>query len=132
MGLQEKIWVKKWQDEEVPSLKKHFKERCGGELEIEVDWASLVADPTAAQNFVGRALAPIRSVIHTLTRESVGKEALNTGFKKLVIRNTTNAAEKSISFKEGVLSIMEVCGDAGGSAGRFGEGDIRRAIEQAL
>jgi hypothetical protein len=132
MGLQEKVWIKRWQDQGIPTLQKHIKEQCGGDVAIEVDWNTVAVDINVAQHFEGTALNPIRDAVYTICRTEVGKGALKDGLKKITLKNVTDPNERQASMKEGVLSLTAVYNASAKTEQRFNDHQIQAVIEQAL
>ena len=136
MGLQEKVWMKRLQDQDIPEIQKEFQKSAGGgEMAVEVDWDSFLSDPAASDmgkspvnNLGGTCFSRLRSAIYTICRSDVGKDAMKSGFKKLTLKHS--ATDKSCSMKDGVLALV---GNFRTDAKAYiSEHDMKTAIEAAL
>lgn len=130
MGLIEKRLIKQGQDEWIPAAQKELHELSGGQQVYEVDWTTFASDADALTNVQNQGLRRINAAFRVICRDDLGKEAVNEGVTKIVLRNVATPSEKSVSVEKGVVTVQ--CAWGKGSDGYFTDSEIQRVVEKAL
>lgn len=110
MGIAEKRAVEEAKTKYFDTFQKDVNAAVGTDVAVEVDWSSLAVDGYAHvleegvnKIFFESTLKAIKAV----GADAMGKEALQGGLKKIVIKNTdkTSSPRNAYSFDGGVLTI---------------------------
>jgi len=105
MGLAERRALRAFQDERYPALKQELDAAAHKNVLLEVDWDSLAADDYAdsyGDFFHKIYFLPLIEAFKAIAFDQMGQEALASGLKKVVIRNT---GQSETSFQDGVLLL---------------------------
>jgi hypothetical protein len=132
MGLEEKRWIRQFQDEYLPSVRAELKDLVKTDIPYEVDWESFSSDLPALQTLqdqMGRLNSAFRSIVQSSIGGAVVIDAIKDGLKKIVVKNVASPAEKKLTLKDGTLEMLTACGKSGGF---LIEGDMRPIIEAGL
>ncbi len=110
MGLIEKRAIKAFQEGSYINLVKEINTIAGYELVFDVKWDSLAAEEYAhlyEESFNKVYFTPLIAALKEITSDDLGKEALKSTLKKVVIKNDNNIyyAESAYSFDGGTLTI---------------------------
>lgn len=110
MGLIEKKAIQSFQDGAYIRLTKEIHAISGLPVEFDVNWDSLsVPDYTQMyeEGFTKVYFTPVINALKEITSDSLGKEAIKSALKKIVIKNegAIYYAENAYSFDNGVLII---------------------------
>lgn len=109
MGLRERRAAKQYQENTYPGLKERIDAAYGAPLEVEVDWDSLATDGMDHLYEDAWTKVYFETLIQTLQAIAVddfGKEALNEGLSKVVVKNTNSQSSyRGFTFADGVLTI---------------------------
>jgi hypothetical protein len=110
MGLAERRAVKEFETKNFENLKQEVIKAAGFEVELEVKWDELETDQTPVANyekdFKKIYFDPLIASFKKITSDSMGKEALKAGLKKVVLRDSSDNFDLSnFTFENGVLTI---------------------------
>lgn len=110
MGLAEKRAIKAFQEGTFKELETKILELVGEKLEIEIDWSSLAIDKM--EHLYEKALPkvyflPLISALENICTDDMGKEALNEGLSKIVIKNDAGIhnSSKWANFTNSILTL---------------------------
>jgi hypothetical protein len=110
MGLAERRAVKAFQDDRAPALLADITSIVGDGVEIEVRWDALATDEQAHlydECWPQIYFAPLAAALRTIAVDDMGKEALASSLKKIVVTNESGIynGERWASFDGGVLTL---------------------------
>jgi hypothetical protein len=109
VGLSERRAIKEFQDTLFPEIQKQVKEAAGFDVPLEVDWETLALQGSShlyLESFPKVYFTPLVKALSEVTRDEMGREALKTGLKKVVIANKTGKYSASgFTFEQGVLTL---------------------------
>ena len=131
MGLAERRIQENFTKKEVPEALKDYAEKTGGATEkvkVEVDWASL-GDDKASYDGLGYWVQTLQGV-EAVCSDDMGKDAIKSALKKIVIKNVTDPKDIRAEFKAGTLTgYLQL---SQGASGTPGWTEFQKALEQAL
>jgi len=130
MGLQEKRRIKMLQDEVLPSVRDEIKSLCGADIDWEVDWESLAGSMEALDNIEYQGIRRVLDVLRRICYDDIGKEAVQAGLKKVVVKNHESAGDKKIDFRDAVLTVDGAWG--AGWDGYPAEDELKKILEDGL
>lgn len=130
MGLNERRKIKELQDTVLPERHQELIEITGGQIAYEIDWESLQDDYQALNFLDNLSCHRTNMALRTICMDDLGKEAVRDGLKIIRLKNVSNKADMSISFKDGVLEMH--CAYALGTEGMFSDNEIRHVLEAGL
>lgn len=105
MGLAERRATKTFQDNQYPGIKQDLDAAAGKNVLLEIDWDSLAVDDYAdsyAEDWYKIYFLPLIEAFKSIAFDDMGREALSSGLKKVIIRNS--GSMESI-FQDGVLTL---------------------------
>ncbi|MBN9413813.1 hypothetical protein ABS71_16025 [bacterium SCN 62-11] len=105
MGLAERRASKAFQDDSYPGLKQELDAAAHKNVLVEVDWDSLAVEDYSAnyQEWWPKVyFMPLIEAFKSIAFDDMGREALASGLKKVVIRNSGSS---EASFQDGVLTL---------------------------
>lgn len=110
MGLAERRAVKEFQETKLPGLKRAIDEAAGFGLDVEVNWEQLAKEEYAhlyGECFEKVYFKPVIEAFREVCKDSMGKDALKAGLKKIMFCNTTGIyyGDQATSFDGGILRI---------------------------
>lgn len=110
MGLAERRAIVEFQNSKFPEIKEKLNKTAGFEVNIEIDWDSIMDDEGSAELFEESLpkvyFTPLIQAIKQICIDDIGKEALQKGLKKVIISNLTgNSNEDNFTFVYGTLKI---------------------------
>ena len=114
LGLAERRALKEYQEKTYPGLKKKIDEAAGFELTVEVNWES-IATPGEADKYGEEGywtkiyFEPLAAALQSITADDLGKSALKSKLKKVVIHCDGDAPASNyaagLKFDDGILTI---------------------------
>ena len=120
MNLGQKKQAKELEEKTITPFKEKLKAHIGSEISVDVDFDSFFdmeeKDVKKFTNFFYMPLDNIERGIKSIASDDLGKEALQSTFKALKIKNDLGLGEKEkahLEFSEGTLSIGLKITDAG-------------------
>jgi hypothetical protein len=110
MGLAERRATKEFQDKSLPGLRAELEKLLGKPVELEIHWEQLAKEDYAesyGESWRKVYFQPVIDALKSITRDELGKEAVQGGLKKIIFRNSRDAysAESAIDFTAGDLTI---------------------------
>lgn len=109
MGLAERRAIQEFKDKSYPSLKKEIDQAAGFEVPVEVQWDTLAVEGLShltEESFPKVFFTPVRDALKAITIDDMGKNALKSGLKKIVVANTKESYGASgFSFEGGTLTL---------------------------
>lgn len=105
MGLKEKKLRKVIEDENIPFHARTFKDYCGGELEVDIDWDEWMSDYEGLLNLNGYQIQQFTDSLNLLGHDADTKEAVAESIRTVKIERADAPEDRSIELSAGVLSI---------------------------
>ena len=115
MGLKEKRAIKAVEENTFPELKQKITSITGLDLDIEVDWASLIQSEkydmsntdVYAEDFDAVFFQPLVIVFEEICQDDMGKDAFKSTINKISIVNTKDnySVYEWFNLEEGVLTL---------------------------
>ena len=130
MGLQEKKAAKAAQDTWLPKREQELTQISGANVSYEVDWDSFSSDLKGIQWLEHNGPQQVAMAFRRLCDDEVGKEGIQEGLKKVVLRNVTDIDDKSLSMEGDVLELK--CAFAQSPKGRFNDIEIMNCLSEGL
>ena len=110
LGLAERRAVKAFEESSFPALKKQIEEAAGFAPPLEVRWTHL-ATKDSADSYVDAwpkvYFKPLIEALKRVGRDAMGKEALKSGLKSIIIQNSSGnySSERWATFRDGTLVL---------------------------
>jgi hypothetical protein len=130
MGLAEKRAQKAAEEGWLPARQKELTEISGATIPYEVEWASFDGDAKGIEWLEHNGPQQVSMALRGICHDALGKEAIQGGLKKVVLRNCKDVAAKALSFQGGVLTLH--CAWAQSPGGRFNDREIQACLEAGL
>ena len=110
MGLAERRATKEFQDKSLPALKAEIEKLAGFAVPIDINWEQLAREDYADsydENWKKVYFQPVINALKKITRDDMGRDAVKSGLKKIILCNTKGAysAESAITFTGGEITI---------------------------
>lgn len=110
MGLAERRAAQDFETNHFPGLKKKIDEAAGFEVPIEVKWETLARDGKYVAQWADAwpkiYFVPMIEGFKQIARDAMGKEALKTALKQVVVQDTTTSFSSAwAKFESGVLTL---------------------------
>ena len=128
--MQEKRSIKAAEDGWLPQRQKELAEICGKEISYEVDWDSFAGNLKAIDWLEFNGPQQVSGAFRGICKDEIGKEAVQEGIKKIVLRNVSEIGDKALTFTDGVLELR--CAFAQSPRGRFKDREIQLFLEPQL
>lgn len=128
--MQEKRSIKAAEEGWLPKRQKELADICGKEIPYEVDWSSFAGNLKAIDWLEFNGPQQVSGAFRGICRDEIGKEAIQEGVKKIVLRNVPETADKALSFTDGVLELR--CAFAQSPGGRYIDREINLFLEPQL
>jgi hypothetical protein len=130
-GLEEKREIRKATEGWLPEKNREISELSGGgTMTFEIDWATFAGDLKGMNWLEFNGPQQVVNAFRMIGADDLGREALREGVKKVVVRNTNDAASKSLALDGGVLTLT--CAFAQSPGGRFTHDEIRNFLTSKL
>jgi hypothetical protein len=130
VGLNERRKIKELQETVFPEREREIAEICGTPIPYRVDWDSL-ADDMQGLNFVDNVSCHrLNMALRVICQDEMGKEAVRDGLREIALANVKDAAQRELSFSDGVLTMR--CAYAQGLGGAFSDSQIRELLTAKL
>jgi len=105
MGLKERKLREVIENENIPFHVRTFKDYCGGDLDIEINWEQWNNDYDGLLNLNGYQLQQFTDALNLVGHETVTKEAVAQRIQKLRIERVEKLDAISMDLKDGTLAI---------------------------
>src|SRR5512140_81192 len=110
MGIAERKAASQFEETAYPKLKKDVEAAAHFDVPIEVDWNTLAVEGYEhlyAEAWPKVYFTPLIGALQAIAVDELGREALRSTLKRVVIRNTTGASSGSsmVRFQDGVLTL---------------------------
>lgn len=110
MGLAERRATKEFESNRYPTLQQQITAAAQFEVPIEVKWETLAVDGYATsydENWPKVYFTPLIEAFKSITRDQMGKEALASSLKKIVIENRSGIyyGDRFSSWADGTLTL---------------------------
>jgi len=112
MGLKEKKLRAVIETENIPFHVQTFKDYCGGDLTVEIDWAQWNNDYDGLLNLNGYQLQQFTDALNLIGHDAITKEAVAQQVRKLRIERAETPDAISMGIKDGTL-VIATAPDAG-------------------
>ena len=141
LGLAERRAIKEYQEKTFPGLQAQITQAAGFEVPLEVQWDA-IAQPGEAEKYASEDyftniyFTPLVDALRKITADDMGKQALKSNLKKVVITYNKGTAPASnyangINFDSGTLTInFQPYANAGDIAARADA--IQKLLESKL
>lgn len=130
MGLTERRMVAELQQSTLPARVKEIEEICGKAIPYDVDWDSISSDAEALRFLDNVSCHRLNMALRVICMDTMGKEAVAEGLKKVRLINVKEPAAMGITFADGTLEMR--CAYAMGAQGMHSDGAIRQVLMQGL
>lgn len=130
MGLEEKRKIKELQEVTLPERVKEIEEITGVAIPYDVDWDSLADDSQGLTFLDNLSCHRLNMALRTICVDELGKEAIAETLTSIRLVNVASAADKTLSFADGVLEMR--CAYALGTEGYHSDGEIRETLMAGL
>ncbi|QCW05070.1 hypothetical protein [Natrinema pallidum] len=108
MNLKNKRKVKQFEEEELPSLKESMDDAAGFEVDLDIEWESLiderVNDDLWFEGWTKVYFQPTIDAFEAICSDELGREALQADLESIVFRNEAGMTG-DISYEDGVLTV---------------------------
>ena len=108
MNLNNKRKVKQFEEEEMPSLKESMDDAAGFEVDLDIEWESLIDERVdEALWFEGWTkvyFQPTTDAFASICSDELGQEALQADLESVVFKNEAGMTG-DISYEDGVLTV---------------------------
>ncbi|ELY72307.1 hypothetical protein [Natrinema pallidum] len=108
MNLKNKRKVKQFEEEELPSLKESMDDAAGFEVDLDIEWESLiderVNDDLWFEGWTKVYFQPTIDALEAICSDELGREALQADLESIVFRNEAGMTG-DISYEDGVLTV---------------------------
>jgi hypothetical protein len=132
MGLAEKRIQQDFVETRVPDALKKLAEDTDGataQLKVDIDWDTILTDKDALDNLWTVWEQPLYA-IQDVCQDAMGKDAIKSSLKVVIIKNVREDDKISAAFKDGVLTVQMNLRD--GAAGTPGWGEIKKVLEASF
>jgi len=105
MGLKERKLREVIENENIPFHVRTFKDYCGGDLDIEINWEQWHNDYDGLLNLNGYQLQQFTDALNLVGHDAITKEAVAQRIQKLRIERVEEPNARSLDLKDGTLAI---------------------------
>jgi len=106
MGVEAKRAMKHFQDDIVPAEVKRFKESCGFEIPVDVDWDSFGNDADRIRGLSSnRGLTELNEAFSKICKDQIGKDGVKAKIQRLSFKNIADRANKQMTLETGVFKV---------------------------
>jgi len=105
MGLKEKKLRTVIENENLPFHVRTFKDYCGGDLDIEIEWEQWMNDHDGLLNLNGYQVQQFTDALNLVGHDADTKQAVAEGLHKLKVVRAESPESKSIELADGTLTI---------------------------
>ena len=105
MGLREKKLRTVIENENLPFHVRTFKDYCGGDLEVEIEWDQWMNDHEGLLNLNGYQIQQFTDALNLVGHDADTKQAVGEGVRKLKVVRAESPDGKSIELADGTLTI---------------------------
>ena len=106
MGVEAKRQMKHFQDDILPAELKKFKESCGFDIAVDVDWDSFGNDADRIRGVSSnRGLKELNEAFSKICRDQIGKDGVKSRIQRLAFKNIADRANKKMTLENGVFKI---------------------------
>jgi len=131
MSLEEKREIKKATEGWLPEKNKELAELSGGgTMTFDVDWTTFAGDLKGMNWLESNGPQQVVNAFRMIGTDDLGREALRESVRKIVVKNTKDAAQKSLAMDGGVVTLT--CAFAQSPGGRFTHDEIKAFITSKL
>jgi hypothetical protein len=131
MSLEEKREIKKATEGWLPEKNQELTELSGGgTMTFDVDWSTFAGDLKGMNWLEFNGPQQVVNAFRMIGTDDLGREALRESVRKIVVKNTKDAAQKSLAMDGGVLTLT--CAFAQSPGGRFTHDEIKAFITSKL
>src|SRR4051812_38538976 len=126
MGIAERRIQQEFLETRIPEAMSKLAEATGDAtkaVKCEFDWESMIENKTALDNLWSTWEQPLGAV-QDICNDSIGKEAIKKGLKKIVLTNVKTNDEVKVTFAQGTLTVA--MNFQGGSSGTPGWTEIKK------
>ncbi|MBI3272390.1 MAG: hypothetical protein HYZ53_25585 [Planctomycetes bacterium] len=130
MGLQEERAKKEALEKWLPARQKEVNEVCGGNIPLEVDWATFATDAKGISWLENNGPVIVARGFRRICKDDLGKEAIRNAVKKILFKNITDPKAKKMSLEGGVFECCFAFAQSPG--GRYDEHEVAKFLEGRL
>lgn len=110
LGLAERRACKAFEEQSFPALKKQIDEAAGFDVPIEVRWGMIASKDYAdsySESWPKVFFKPLIEALKRVTHDEMGREALKSGLKRIVVQNSCNNynSDRWAAFRDGTLFL---------------------------
>lgn len=106
MGVEAKRHMKHFQDDILPGEMKRFKDSCGYDVAVDVDWASFGNDVERIRGLSSnRGLAELNDAFKAMCKDQIGKDGVKGKIQRLSFKNIADKANKKMVLESNVFKI---------------------------
>jgi len=108
MNLKDKRKVKQFEEEEMPSLKESMDDEAGFEVDLDIEWESLIDERVDEdlwfEGWTNVYFQPTIDAFESICSDELGQEALQADLDSVMFKNETGMLG-DISYEDGVLTV---------------------------
>lgn len=110
LGLAERRAAKAFEEQTWPMLKKQIEDAAGFAVPLEIRWAHITTKDSAdsyADSWPKVFFKPLIEALKRVARDAMGKEALKSGLKNVIVQNTSGnySSDRWATFRDGTLIL---------------------------
>lgn len=133
MGVEAKRHMKHFQDDILPAEVKKFKESCGFEIPVDVDWESFGNDADRIRGLSSnRGLTELNEAFSKICKDQIGKDGVKAKIQRLSFKNIADKANKKMILENGVFKIDGAYDLKALTEGTFPSSAYRSYLEKQL
>src|ERR1019366_917990 len=109
MGLKERRAVTEFKDKNFPAIKKTIDDAAGFSVSMDVRWNTLeneYAATNAVEVYQNTYFKPLLAAIQAVAGDDMGKTALKSGLKQVIVDGSSGSSANSFTFDNGILTIL--------------------------
>lgn len=133
MGLPERRAMTAYKDNQFPKEQQQVEKLIGTKVEWDVRWDTMMPDGYAdsyAEYYDVIFFEPLKGALKNVAIDDMGKKALRSGLKKIVIDGSEGAHCGNFSFEDGTLTLKHTYANVGDLDERLT--GIQKLLEAAL
>lgn len=112
LKIQDKRFIRDMEEKAIPKYKNKLDETLNKPVEWEIDYSGFSGEERGQRFFENQGPKRVADAIRSLAKDEVGKEALEEGLKKIIMRNVKGIKKAEYRLEAGIFTVD---GDYGAS-----------------